>query len=362
MFEADTAMRVPAGRRRGVASVALLTRIAGENGMAARRCLHGTGLTLEHLADPDIEIDSEQELLVVGNVVAELAAVPGLGLQAGRRYHLTSYGQLGFAAISSATLGQAIEVGLNYLDLTFTFMPFVIHQSPHGIRAVLGEQTLSAATPAEVVRFLVERDVAAIVTFVRDLVGTQRAIARVGFRHPEPSYAALYPRLLGVVPSFGGPATEGVIPAEALRMPLPQAEPRTAELMRRHCEQRRRRLRAPARTEAGTSETVRSRLRRELERGRGLADQRRVAEALGVSERSVRRALGAEGTTFATLTAEVASEFAEELLADGHTVESVAAALGYAHASSFSHAFKRWTGYTPGAGAGRVPGRNCSPT
>ncbi|MFJ3671476.1 helix-turn-helix domain-containing protein [Streptomyces sp. NPDC090106] len=76
---------------------------------------------------------------------------------------------------------------------------------------------------------------------------------------------------------------------------------------------------------------------------------------LRLSERSLRRALRGEGTSFSVPAIDVASGFAAGLPASGRTVESVADALGYADPSAFSHAFKRWTGSAPGEYARRQP-------
>jgi AraC-like DNA-binding protein len=347
MRDADTSLRLAASHRRGVASAALLAGLASEHGMPVAACLRGTGLRREDLADADATIDSDQELVLISNVVGELAHVPALGLIAGRRYHLTAYGPLALTAISSPTLGHAIEAGLRYLDLTFTFAPFVVESTGHGLRAAIDERSLPAGLTPEVTRFLAERDIAAVVTYIRDLIGPGRPIAQLDFRHAEPRYDDAYERLLGVRPAFGQPVTRGEITAKVLGMPLPQAEPRTAELSRRQCDQRREELRRPA--PASVAETVRLRLRRDLHRGAGMATQRQVAAYLNRSERSLRRALQAEGTSFNVLATEVARTFAIGLLAGGHTAESVAKALGYSGTSAFSHAFKQWTGATPGS-------------
>ncbi|QUQ65568.1 AraC family transcriptional regulator [Kutzneria sp. CA-103260] len=346
MRDADTSVRLPANRR-SVTSAALLTQLAREHGLPADRCLRGTGLRPADLSDPAVEIDAGQELALIGNLVRGLAHVPGLGLVAGRRYHLTSYGLLGLAAISSPTLGQAIETGLRFLDLTFMFVPFVVERSRFGLTAVLDERALPTGIAPDIARFLAERETAAVVTYIRDLVGTGQPVSHLEFRHPEPAYAPVYAQILGVRPVFGQPVTCGVVPAKTLGTPLPQAEPRTAELSRRHCEQRRDELRRPA--PASVAEAVRDRLRRDLELGAGLPAQGQTAAGLNLSERSLRRALAAEGTSFGALVAEVAGGFAGRMLADGHSVEAVADALGYAATSAFRHAFKRWTGVPPGS-------------
>jgi AraC-like DNA-binding protein len=74
----------------------------------------------------------------------------------------------------------------------------------------------------------------------------------------------------------------------------------------------------------------------------------RVARRLAMSERTLRRRLAEENTTFRDLSDEVHRMLAEELLATGAlSVEDVALRLGYAEATSFIAAFKRWTGTTP---------------
>jgi AraC-like DNA-binding protein len=82
----------------------------------------------------------------------------------------------------------------------------------------------------------------------------------------------------------------------------------------------------------------------------GGAPMAAVADRLGVSERTLRRRLAADGTSYQRLLDEVRGSLAEELIGTGRlTVEEVALRLGYAEASSFIAAHRRWTGETPGA-------------
>ncbi len=73
-----------------------------------------------------------------------------------------------------------------------------------------------------------------------------------------------------------------------------------------------------------------------------------VAAGLAMSERTLRRRLTAVGTRYQSLLDEVRQALAEEMLDTGLlSVEDVAQRLGYAEASSFIHAFRRWRGETP---------------
>jgi AraC-like DNA-binding protein len=67
------------------------------------------------------------------------------------------------------------------------------------------------------------------------------------------------------------------------------------------------------------------------------------------AERTVRRQLGAEGTSFRKIEQQVRRERAEALLAEpGLTLTEIATSLGYWSESGFVRAFRRWHDTTPG--------------
>src|SRR4029077_15816625 len=75
-----------------------------------------------------------------------------------------------------------------------------------------------------------------------------------------------------------------------------------------------------------------------------------IASQLGMSARTLRRRLQAEGTPYPALVQRVQREQAETLLLDPtRSVKQVAHALGFNDASAFHRAVRRWTGKTPTA-------------
>jgi len=73
-----------------------------------------------------------------------------------------------------------------------------------------------------------------------------------------------------------------------------------------------------------------------------------IAKRLGMSERSLRRALAAEGESFRGLVEAVRKERAALLIGDRRaSLAEVAFALGFSELSAFSRAFKRWNGCAP---------------
>lgn len=359
MRDADTVLGAAAGRPRSAASTALLTGLAGEHGMPAARALRGTGLTASGLRAPEAVVTAGQELQVVVNLVTELGPRhPGLGLEAGRRYRAAStFGTLGLTALASGTLGEAVAFGLEYADLTYMFSPFrpTRQLGTGALRTFLDDRAIRDGLGDDVARFLAEREMAAVVTFVRDLTGSGRGLDHIVFAYPEPSSLLPYTRVLGVRPAFGEGRTYGILSRRMLESRLPQADPETAALAARRCRLERARYRPspqPARPRVPAGESLTSLVRAALEQawaaGEGALPQRRLAARLNMSERSLRRGLAAEGSGYSSLADASAAEAARRLLAEGRTVEQVAAALGFSGASSFTHAFKRWTGTTPG--------------
>ncbi|RZS43494.1 AraC family transcriptional regulator [Herbihabitans rhizosphaerae] len=324
-------------------SAALLTELAGEHGVPARVCLRGTGITEAMLRDPNSEIVARQELRLLENLVAELGHVPALGLTAGQRYHATTHGVWGFAVISSPTVGAALDVAVRYFELSFSFADIRKEDIGDGIRLVLDDSWL----PEDVRRFHTERDVAGVATIQRDLLNVTLPLREFEVALPEPAYADRYTELVGTTPRFSAAITSITVDRAVLDLPLPQANPHTAEVCAAQCadllQRRKQRL--------GTSGQVRDLLLRR----RGVAEQEEIAAELHLSVRTLRRRLADEGTSYRELAAETATMLAEELLGAGLSVEDVAHRLGYSTASAFTHAFKRHKDITPGryARAGR---------
>ena len=73
-----------------------------------------------------------------------------------------------------------------------------------------------------------------------------------------------------------------------------------------------------------------------------------LAEALRMTERTLRRKLRAEGTGPRELLDEVRHERALALLEEGQrSLDEIAYVLGFSGAGAFRRAFRRWTGVAP---------------
>ena len=143
--------------RRSIVSAQLLTQLAAEHGLALADCLRDTGISVESISDPATETSAAQELQLVRNLVRGCGHVPGIGLDAGLRYHLSAYGIWGFAMLSSPSFRAAADVATRYLDLSFAFVRFQVEPSTTDFVIVLDDSGI----PEDVRQFLLERDFAA---------------------------------------------------------------------------------------------------------------------------------------------------------------------------------------------------------
>lgn len=328
----------PWPERRSISSARILTGLAADYGVAPEQCLRGTGLHPLQLHDNTVEIDARQELRLVDNLLTACGGFrPGMGLAAGQRYHLTSYGIWGFALISSPTLRDAIQLGMKYLDLTFAFVRVRFEESPERARLVLDD----SAIPAPVRAFLLERDLACIMTLVEDLFGVRMPLQSAELCGPAPRDVTAFTKTFGVTPHFGRPENAVIFGPSFLDLPIPQANTLTANV----CETQCRELLERRKARSGQAGRVREEL---LRQPKLMPDMETVAERLCMSSRTLRRHLDAEGVSFRQLVDEIRMALAEEMLGiPGMTMEDISARLGYSEVSNFLHAFKRCKGQTP---------------
>jgi AraC-like DNA-binding protein len=318
----------------------VVAQVAGERGLAVSRALAATGLEPSDLTRQDLEIAAGQELTVIRNVLRWLGDEAGIGAEAGARMTLGMIGVWGFAMLNSRTTREAIDVALRYGYGHFSFVfarPFV-EQHEHEVHIALD----AAELPGELRPFLIERDLAAHVVLARQILGAQalvRTETTLDDARARPLAATLAPHRL--IPGCGRDAL--VLPAGILDVGLPAADQYALERWTQQCEAMI--TRHPGHDGSAVVSTVRSAVLRDPQHAPALEE---IARVLNVSPRTLRRRLADSNTSFRGILDDIRRLIAEDLLGEGNTVTDVAYRMGYADAASFSRAFKRWTGRTPG--------------
>lgn len=323
---------------RGVGSMRIMAELGAAHGLSPRACLAGTGVRERDLEDASALVAPEQELKMVRNLVGALGRVPALGVEAGLRYHFTAFGMLGLAMAASANALGALEIALRYFNLTFAFTDFLVDHDEAETTITVDDGSL----PPDLRRFVVERDVGALVRIQRDLCPHLPLLRGIAFTFPPPADEARYGELLGLRPQFGAPRSVIRLCNAGLTQPLPQAN----AIARQAAEEQCRLLIERRRMRSGLALRIRERLLRESAR---MPSMETVASDLCMTPRTLRRRLGDEGTTFSAIRDEVRLALAEELLSMTElSIGEIAGRLGYADPTCFTNAFKGWKdGVTP---------------
>jgi AraC-like DNA-binding protein len=335
---------------RSPASIRLLLDFGRTHGLQPATLLSGANLTLEQLSHAEAWVTPSQELAVIANMLRTRPHLAGLGLRLGLAYHPSAFGVLGLGLMSSATPFEALVWGHRFLSLTYTFMQigYVIDADLVRI-SFRPPKTLSPDIQA----FLAGRAVGAVARIVGDVAGSLSAVRRVSLRGGEPS-AIVRSELrddLGVEPEWNATEDTLVLTLGTLQQPSLQANATTAAMCQRMCED----LIETSRARLDNAGLVRE-LLAAMPDGRmpRLAD---LASLLCLSERSLKRRFKAEGVSFRALLRENRRTRAELLLANpANSLTDIASRLGFSDLSSFSQAYRRWTGVAPSLVRAADPG------
>ncbi|MBO3274050.1 AraC-like transcriptional regulator QhpR [Pseudomonas schmalbachii] len=165
---------------------------------------------------------------------------------------------------------------------------------------------------------------------------------RVDFAHARPADIRLHQEIFQCPLRFDQPVNMLVWPGEMLDEPLATADPRLYQaLLPGLEEQRRRRL-------ADTDLTTRIGLVIEANLSTGRISIDDVASELCMSRRTLQRRLQELQLEFVELVEEIRQAMAIDLVSQtSFSLTEIALKLGYNEASSFTRAFRRWTGVTP---------------
>lgn len=310
------------------------------SGVDVDKRLKSLGIDLATLS-PDGEIERAHELRLINAVVSDIAD-PMAGLKAGAIHSIAGYGPFTMLLVTCLNPWDAFQTGVRYQSLTYLF----------GTLSLIPGDQISALSikpvplPSGCKRFIIDRDLAGTYQLIRDLqanLGLDIQPQKIVFPYPKPKEYRVYEQHFGCPIQFD--SNEGMIQFknEAALKPFPSAN-RTAHLLyRNQCDQ----LLLKRETRVSRlAEQVAAHLDLFIEQFPAAED---VARTFGLSERSFRRKLSTESTSFRKLLDDVRFSKALHLLKDTtHSIETVAQMLGYAESASFNHAFQRWTEHAPG--------------
>ena len=314
--------------------VAQILELFAERPELSEALLAGSGIAPADLHGGDSRITRTQELQVCTNALALRA---DLGLELGRRLHVSSYGLLGYAALSSATFGDAWRLLLQYPALLGTY--FKLNLCVEGELAWVSAAEYHHEPALE--QFNVEMCLASLRLIGDELLGQPLPLAAAQFGYAQPAYVAHYAASFACALQFGAVRNAFAFPAEWLQRRLPLADPVTHQEMLARC----RKQNSEFTTRQAWLQRVRAELASHLAEPPGLDA---LAQRMHCSPRSLRRHLQELGTHYQELLDELRFERAKTLLSqEDWPICRIAEELGFSESASFRHAFQRWSGVAP---------------
>ena len=196
---------------------------------------------------------------------------------------------------------------------------------------------------SQVSRFTTEYSIGLTITMSRALGPTHRdGPLEARFSYSAPSYAGEYERILRLPVRFDADEDGVVFPVSSMVSSNPSADAALRQLLQQYAADQLARIPSNDRF----SQRIRATLRSMLPLGHLSADS--VAAQFSMSDRTLRRRLQEEGTSYQEVLDDVRAELARRYLGtDKRGIDEVALLLGFSDSSAFSKAFRRWTGKTP---------------
>ncbi|MCY1533950.1 HTH-type transcriptional regulator VirS [compost metagenome] len=187
-----------------------------------------------------------------------------------------------------------------------------------------------------------ELSLALIVTSLRDITGQDVYPLRVEFEHPAPASIERHQQTFHCPVVFGRSSNRLIYDRALLDMPLLTTDVRLHHALVASLEEQRKSRAAESDLLVHLGQVIAASL------PTGDVSLEQVARSQGVSPRTLQRRLSEQRIEFSGLVEDVRRALALEYVGGSHyNLTEVALMLGYAEASCFSRAFRRWTQVTP---------------
>ena len=300
--------------------------------------LRKAGLSRTQIDDPHARISVRSQVLFL-DLVAKALNDDLLGFHLAQNFDLRMIGLLYYVLASSETLGEALGRVARYSSIVNEGFRVIVREGKE-IDVVLE----SVGIPRRLNRHQIEFSFATFIRACREITKLRLTPNHVRFVHRR-SLPAGMSSFFGCEVEFGAEIDQVTFSRSILGTTVASADPYLNKLLINQYEDvlSHRKLNRNA-----FALTVENAIVPLLPHGK--ANARDVARKLGMTQRTLARHLASEGLTFVGMLKELRMDLAKRDLADRDlSISQIAWLLGYKDVSSFTHAFRRWTGDSPSA-------------
>ena len=261
---------------------------------------------------------------------------PCFGLKSAVFLHPSHLGALGYAWLASTSLRTALNRLSRYVHFVADDVDVELTERDGTLTATVREQDVTERN-----FWASDSSLALIITLCRMNYGASLNPVGVELQHRAPDDTGEYFALFKCPVQFGCNVDRLSLPIDAVDKKLPSANPQLAQLSDQVMIETLARL---------SKERIVPRVKSiiiDLLPSGNVSDEQ-VAAALNMSTRGLQRKLHKKETTFKQLLTETRQELADKYIRNNQlSLTEISFLLGFSEVSSFSRAFKRWTGESP---------------
>ena len=316
-------------------ALAITLEIISASGVDPEPLLQDLGIDKSMILDPGARYKYTQ-IDELWYKAASLINDDSFGLKAAEFWHPSQLGALGYAWLSSSSMRTAMKRFARYMRILTEGATLQLEETATDVSLILGYRSISRQQPTRTDSFM-----AMLVAMCRANCGEDFHPESVSFTHPEPENMAPFYSLFRCPVFFDAKDNRFTLSSEVADRQLLSSNPSLALLNDQVI------LETISRMDKDNLvERVKLEIISLLPSGK-ISDQS-VADSLHMNVRTLQRKLHQEGSSFKSLLNEVRKDLAKKYIRDKReSLGEIAFNLGFAESSSFSRAFKRWTGQTP---------------
>ena len=258
------------------------------------------------------------------------------GLHLAQQANPREVGLLFYVASAADDIGDALALLARYCRIVNEAVRLKLIRSPEGVIV----QTRFVGLPRHFAWQNTEFTIAALIKGLQEMAGRDFRPTRVTFTLAHNSELPEFERFFGCPVEFSASADQFGLSNETLAIPLVTEDRHLLDTLQPICD-------AAAKERDTARETLRCLVENEVQKllPHGKANRRRVAKALGLSERILSQKLAEEGTSYNDVVDRLRRSLALEYIKETSiSLAQIAWLLGYEGPTSFNYAFARWTG------------------
>ncbi|XID75813.1 AraC family transcriptional regulator ligand-binding domain-containing protein [Alkanindiges sp. WGS2144] len=315
----------------------LLLEVVSRFGVSEQTLFSPFDLNSEKLADPNFRISLPLANDLLKHAM-ELTGEDSLGYHLGTQMRISIHGFIGYAIMSASNVTEALMLASRFIHIRVPFLTLHVStmQPKARIQLICDELNMEPLRQEVLIALTV-----GILTMGKALTG-QELFAEIECDFPEPKNFEKYEKLITANIKFNQSHLVAYFDKSYLSLPLTNADPIASQIAINQCEAELSALGERKRV----AMKVRDLLKQSTERYPTIET---IADKLHMSDRTLKRQLAAEGTSYSNVVDEVRYRYAISLLSrSDYSLEQISDELGYSDVGNFTRAFKRWTGRTPG--------------